>query len=708
MKKIILWLIIAAMLLSVSYITVFATTSGISSVSASAGCVTVTFQPYSQAGSVYLQISSSSGTTVYSASKPFTGGSVQFAIPERCLATGDYIIYIYYYCGETLCDTKTVNYCSNVQSATNTSPSGAPRGNTPEKSRAVMVPYANVYADSSMSTVIIKLKKYDLVNVYSYSGGIAHVGYQIQSGHGSLTTNSNIDAVYSSPDDVCGRGYMYVSDLRLEHLSTLNSNERQRYAVELAYTRLGLKGPYSQPKRFTDYYLDCAAFVCWCWYNAGVDWSMYGTAVSGAESWADNTRGTLIWSAEENQQTAQTAYSAQMQGTPAPRTMGSIVPEYESGHYVIPSTSRYSGHIVSQSLVNQIISSVDAQVSSGSYTLQQAYAEFLLNEYCFRGQTRMLTAAASTYSVSAEQAVYAALNGVSPILNADISVCLVGAPNDYPAVHIDSYYFCYASAATYAAHGNSYSSDTSVTTYGLRITNEVFEQMQPGDLIVFNHFESVTNESGETISVQVKEGRYGGDHIAMFVKYDTKTNTATILESSIASENPSANTKESIIRQYDGRRNQIIKIIRPTGGSPLTGGEAVSTIDYSYLRNNQDEMQLRCPFSGNFTVIQAFSNSNPNMAIQATIGKLVYCAEDGVVTDITKNGNTYTVTVSHEGGLVTSYGNLESVSVSKGDPVTRNQVIGKIAANPSSGESGLLVFTVYKDGTPVDPALYMR
>lgn len=707
MKRVISFFLITVLLLSVLYITAFAGSSGIASVSASAGCVTVTFFPYSQAGDVWLKITTTSGTTVYTTSKPFNGSSLQFAIPERSFEAGDYIIYIYYYCDGILCDSETISYSSSVQSATNTAPSGAPRANTPEKSRAVLVPYANVYSDSSMSSVIIKLKRYDLVNVYSYSGNIAHVGYQIQSGHGTLTTNSNIDAVYSSPDDVCGRGYMYISDLCLEHLSTLSSAERQRYAVELAYTRLGLKGPYSQPKRFTDYYLDCAAYVCWCWYNAGVDWSMYGTAVSGAESWADNTHNTLIWSAQENQQTAQTAFSAQAQGTPAPRTMGSIIPEYDDGRYIIPSSSRYAGHNISQSVVNQMISSVESQVGTGSYTLQQAYAELILNNYCFRGQTDLLSSTGRR-STSSEQAVYAALNGIAPILNSDVSICLLDAPNDYPAVHIDSYYFCYSSDIAYRAHGETYSTDTTVTSYGLRITNEVFEQMQPGDLIVFNNFETVTTEDGEEISVQVNEGNYGGDHIAMFVKYDSVTNTATILESSIASENPSANTKESIIRQFDGRRNQIIKIIRPTGGALISGGEAVSTIDYSYLRNNQDEMQLRCPVSGSFTVIQSFSSTNPNMAIQTPLDKSVYCAEDGIVSSVTQNGNTYTVAVTHSDGLKSSYGNLAVVYVSSGQVVTRNQILGKTAVNPSSTGNGLLIFTVYKDGSPVDPALYMQ
>lgn len=75
-----------------------------------------------------------------------------------------------------------------------------------------------------------------------------------------------------------------------------------RYAVELAYSRLGIKGVYNQDYRLTKgYYTDCAALVSWCYSQVGLDISRKGSTVSALADYADSfskNKGVWVWKAE--------------------------------------------------------------------------------------------------------------------------------------------------------------------------------------------------------------------------------------------------------------------------------------------------------------------------------------------------------------------------------------------------------------------------
>ena len=107
----------------------------------------------------------------------------------------------------------------------------------------------------------------------------------VQSGNGQLTVQDDVNTLYTSDDDLVGYGYVNANVFEAPELSY--ESDIQREVVELAYSRLGSKGVYSQARRYQDYYLDCAALCCWAWHQVGVNpYSGAYTSCGGISSWA--------------------------------------------------------------------------------------------------------------------------------------------------------------------------------------------------------------------------------------------------------------------------------------------------------------------------------------------------------------------------------------------------------------------------------------
>lgn len=89
----------------------------------------------------------------------------------------------------------------------------------------------------------------------------------------------------------------------------------------------------------------------------------------------------------------------------------------------------------------------------------------------------------------------------------------------------------------------------------------------------------------------------------------------------------------------------------------------------------------------------------------------VYSVSDGVVTSVDSNSlDGYVVKVTHENGFVSVYSSLsDKLKVKEGDKVLKGQEIGQ-ASDTASNESksgGHLHFTLFQNGTEVDPNNYL-
>ena len=227
--------------------------------------------------------------------------SPQIGLPIRRLPLDNYRITVTFLGseGQTL-STKVGQYTLGADSPVAApDEQGTPGANDPSLSRAVMAPYAKIYSSGGLAGEPIgELKRHDIVNVLNISGNIAYVKAIIQSGNGAITNDSNIDATYHSPDDKIVYGYMDAAAFTLPLSS--HAIDKQREVAELAYSRLGLRGVYSQSKRYIDYYLDCAALATWCWFQVGVDMRQCGTNCTGLTAWANQHSNTIIGEAEQS------------------------------------------------------------------------------------------------------------------------------------------------------------------------------------------------------------------------------------------------------------------------------------------------------------------------------------------------------------------------------------------------------------------------
>jgi murein DD-endopeptidase MepM/ murein hydrolase activator NlpD len=91
--------------------------------------------------------------------------------------------------------------------------------------------------------------------------------------------------------------------------------------------------------------------------------------------------------------------------------------------------------------------------------------------------------------------------------------------------------------------------------------------------------------------------------------------------------------------------------------------------------------------------------------IENSVGTPVKAAMAGRVTEVENrpSGLGRYVIMSHDGGYTTTYGHLDSASVSPGQNVEQGEQIGRLGSTGRILEP-VLYFSVKKDGQPVDPA----
>ena len=102
---------------------------------------------------------------------------------------------------------------------------------------------------------------------------------------------------------------------------------------------------------------------------------------------------------------------------------------------------------------------------------------------------------------------------------------------------------------------------------------------------------------------------------------------------------------------------------------------------------------------------------NPALIIGSDEGAQVTAAAQGMVESIGIDEETgTTVTMSLGDGYELKYGQLQELTVSEGDVVEQGQLIGYVSAPTKyyCVEGSNLFFEMTKDGTPVDPVLYLE
>jgi murein DD-endopeptidase MepM/ murein hydrolase activator NlpD len=108
------------------------------------------------------------------------------------------------------------------------------------------------------------------------------------------------------------------------------------------------------------------------------------------------------------------------------------------------------------------------------------------------------------------------------------------------------------------------------------------------------------------------------------------------------------------------------------------------------------------PFKGGAAMHAGIDLSGP-------VGTPIYATADGVVTESGYNSGGYgnLVKIEHGRGIETRYGHLSAIGVSKGQRVTRGQLIGRMGSTGRSTGSHLH-YEVRIDGRAVNPIPFMK
>ncbi|MDO5338293.1 MAG: M23 family metallopeptidase [Eubacteriales bacterium] len=101
---------------------------------------------------------------------------------------------------------------------------------------------------------------------------------------------------------------------------------------------------------------------------------------------------------------------------------------------------------------------------------------------------------------------------------------------------------------------------------------------------------------------------------------------------------------------------------------------------------------------------------NPAIAVQAAEGTEIRAAVTGTITSIQEDAQTgTTITMDLGNGYEAIYGQLKDVTVSQGQTVQTDTLLGTVAAPTKyyALEGSNLYFAMRKDGTPIDPLTYL-
>ncbi len=119
-------------------------------------------------------------------------------------------------------------------------------------------------------------------------------------------------------------------------------------------------------------------------------------------------------------------------------------------------------------------------------------------------------------------------------------------------------------------------------------------------------------------------------------------------------------------------------------------------------------IRLTSPYGWRIHPVYGDRRFHSGVDLAANEGTPIYATRSGTVTKATYNNSSgYYVTINHGDGFSSSYLHMTRYIVSAGDKVSAGQVIGYVGSTGTS-TGPHLHFTIYYNGSTVNPALYLN
>lgn len=210
------------------------------------------------------------------------------------------------------------------------------------------------------------------------------------------------------------------------------------------------------------------------------------------------------------------------------------------------------------------------------------------------------------------------------------------------------------------------------------------------------------------------------------------TETSFSDDTSVASSTNNVNTSTSNSIKNTSSTNTSVKNTKKVNNTPVSSvvenvtnsvdTNATNTVENTVVEEKK-ELEFMAPASGE--IIKDFAmdtliysntleewTTHTGIDIKADKTSIVVSAEAGTVESI-KNDPRYglTVTVAHQDGFKTVYSNLLTTEfVSENEEIEKGQTIGTVGETASFevADETHLHFEMYKDGTAVNPTIYLK
>ena len=189
------------------------------------------------------------------------------------------------------------------------------------------------------------------------------------------------------------------------------------------------------------------------------------------------------------------------------------------------------------------------------------------------------------------------------------------------------------------------------------------------------------------------------------VDNSTEENKETVSEENVT--NKKTNTIKENTQEKKGKDDVKEKTEEVIADKSLTFNEEMGLvwpIDGEIIMNYSDDEMVYYETLGQFM-------RSDKILIEAAVGDKVKACAAGVITDVTDTRQTgKTVTMSIGSGYSVIYGELDNITVKKGDKVKSGQIIGTVST-PSgyySKEGTNLYFKVVEDDVPINPMYLLK
>ena len=169
---------------------------------------------------------------------------------------------------------------------------------------------------------------------------------------------------------------------------------------------------------------------------------------------------------------------------------------------------------------------------------------------------------------------------------------------------------------------------------------------------------------------------------------------------------------DQIVKSNEAASQEVARLIaQATAAAASSGGEEVvytgGKLNWPVPSRAASSSSLSSGFVNRKRPIGSGWEKHTGYDIPAAYGANIVAAEGGtVITAGWVNGYGNTVMINHGGGIVTLYGHNSSLTVSRGQKVTRGQTIAKCGSTGNS-TGNHCHFEVRVNGSPVNPASYL-